>query len=153
MKVRVEVCVTGLAEAEAAHRAGVDSIELCSWLACGGITPSYGLVNTVKERVPLPLRVLVRPTPGGFMYNEEERQVILRDSMLLGMGGVGLVVGGLDEVGLPHQLLMKGVKLAAPECEITFHRAIDHGADMATAFAECVGLGVQRVLTSGGRTL
>lgn len=152
MRVRVEVCVTGLAEAKAAHAAGADHIELCTWLACGGVTPSYGLVNTVREVVPLPMRVLVRPTPAGFVYSDDERQVILRDSMLLGMSGSGLVVGGLDANGLPHEVLVKGVKLSAPDQEITFHRAIDHAGDMAAAFSFLCAWGVHRVLTSGGRT-
>ncbi|MBK7941477.1 MAG: hypothetical protein IPJ87_06335 [Flavobacteriales bacterium] len=51
MKVLVEVCVSSLAEAQAAARAGVDSVELCTWPDCGGVTPSYGLVNAVKEEL------------------------------------------------------------------------------------------------------
>ncbi len=153
MRVRVEVCVTSLAEAMAAEASGADSVEICTWLACGGVTPSYGLVNTLKERMGIPLRVLVRPTPGGFVYSEFERQTILRDAMLIGLSGVGLVTGALNDNGLPEASLMKAVRMAAPENELTFHRAIDHCDDPLAALDACVELGIHRVLTSGGRTL
>jgi len=153
MRVAVEVCVTDLAEAVAASKAGVDSVELCTWLECGGVTPSYGLVNTVREVVQVPLRVLVRATPGGFSYSLDERQAMLRDAMLIGMGGPGLVVGALDGAGQPDTAFIRAVRLAAPGAEITFHRALDRSSDIAAAFTCCLAEGVDRVLTSGGRTL
>ncbi|MBL8003384.1 MAG: hypothetical protein JNL05_15630 [Flavobacteriales bacterium] len=153
MRVAVEVCVTDVREAIAAAKAGVDSVELCTWLDCGGVTPSYGIVNTVREEVDVPLRVLVRATSGGFVYSMAERQAMLRDAMLIGMGGVGLVAGALDSAGLPDMAFIRAVKLAAPDAEVTFHRAIDRSADIAQAFTRCLVEGLPRVLTSGGRTL
>ncbi|MBV6404883.1 MAG: copper homeostasis protein CutC [Flavobacteriales bacterium] len=153
MKVRVEVCATSLAEAMAAARAGVDSVELCTWPDCGGVTPSYGLVNAVKEDLGIPLRVLIRATPGGFHYTMGERQAMLRDALLIGMSVPGLVIGALDEDGAPDSTFIRAVRMAAPEAEVTFHRAIDRSTDPAAAFASCMAEGVQRVLTSGGRTL
>lgn len=136
----------------AAERLGVDSLELCTWLDCGGVTPSYGFVNTLKEAVKTPLRVLIRPGPGGFFYTAPERQVLLRDAMLIGMSRPGLVTGALDDADLPDVQLMKAVRLAAPDCEVTFHRAIDRSSDPGRAFAICLEMGVHRVLTSGART-
>lgn len=153
MRVSIEVCVTNLTEALAAASAGADGVELCTWLDCGGVTPSYGLVNAVKEEIAIPLRVLIRATPGGFVYTMPERQAMLRDAMLIGMGGMGLVVGALDPAGLPEPSFLRAVKLAAPEAELTFHRAIDRSSDLGKAFAMCLEEKVDRVLTSGGRTL
>ncbi|MBK8613562.1 MAG: copper homeostasis protein CutC [Flavobacteriales bacterium] len=153
MRVAVEVCVTNLSEALAAAKAGADTVELCTWLDCGGVTPSYGLVNSIKEEIKVPLRVLIRATPGGFVYTMPERQAMLRDAMLIGMGGNGLVAGSLDESGLPDVSFLRAVKLAAPDAELTYHRAIDRSSDVGRAFAICLEEKVQRVLTSGGRTL
>ncbi|MBL7985311.1 MAG: hypothetical protein JNM91_09955, partial [Flavobacteriales bacterium] len=50
MHVRVEVCVSSVDEAMAAAAFGVDSIEVCTWLACGGLTPGPALVEAVRER-------------------------------------------------------------------------------------------------------
>jgi copper homeostasis protein len=153
MRVTVEVCVTSLSEARAAASAGADTLELCTWLDCGGVTPSYGLVNTLKEALAIPMRVLIRSGPGGFLYTMDERQAMLRDAMLIGMGGCGLVVGALDAEGLTDQGFVRAVRLAAPGAEITFHRAIDRSSDPGRAFALCLEEKVDRVLTSGGRTL
>lgn len=153
VKVLVEVCVSSLAEAQAAARAGVDSVELCTWPDCGGVTPSYGLVNAVKEELGIPMRVLIRATPGGFSYTMNERQAMLRDALLIGMSTPGLVIGALDEAGGPDIPFIRAVRMAAPEAEITFHRAIDRSPDPGAAFTTCLSEGVQRVLTSGGRTL
>ena len=51
MRVNVEVCVSSVEEAIAAAELGADSVELCSWLACGGVTPGPGLLSMVKERL------------------------------------------------------------------------------------------------------
>src|SRR5262245_1900402 len=151
MKVAVEVCVTSVEEALAAERAGADTIEVCSWLACGGITPSFGLLNLMQEKVKLRKRILVRPTPAGFRYSADERQVLLRDVMMSGVGDpkCGIVSGGLDGQGLPDRELVKGILMAAAGREVTFHRAIDHAADLMRTLDLLKELGVQRILTSG----
>lgn len=153
MHVAVEVCVTSVAEAEAAARTGADSVEICSWLACGGITPSNGLVDAIRSAVEIPVRVLVRPTPGGFVYTGAEAHAILVDAEVFGGGAIALVTGALTMAGMPNTEVMRAVIQAAPQSEITFHRAIDHAADMLKAVDDCIGLGIHRVLTSGGETL
>ena len=155
MRVAVEVCVTSMAEARAAERAGADGVELCAWLACGGVTPAPGLLSWLKEQSPLRRRVLVRPTPGAFVYAPDERQVLLRDVLLCGVADAqaGVVTGALTADGDVDEGLMRSIAPALAGRELTFHRAIDHAADMPAALERCMALGVHRVLTSGGETL
>ena len=158
MGVRIEVCVTSVEEATAAAKAGVDSVEVCSWLACGGVTPGSGLVSMVKESLrdaPLRKRVLVRPSPGGFRYSSDERQVIMRDALLLSVADdeADVVTGALNNEGLVDKQLMEVVKAALGGRELTFHRAIDHATDKLAALDQCIAVGVHRMLTSGGETL
>ena len=150
-RLLVEVCVTSVAEALAAEQAGADTIEVCAWLSAGGVTPSFGLLNLLQERVRIRKRVLVRPAPGRFHYSADDRQVLLRDVMMSGIGDkeCGIVTGGSDAHGLPDVDLMKAVQLAAAGREITFHRAIDRSTDPLRALEMLLLLGVQRVLTSG----
>jgi copper homeostasis protein len=151
-RVKVEVCVTTLAEALAADRAGADRIEVCAWLGCGGITPSFGLLNFLQERIATPKRVLVRPRPGDFHYSTEDRQVLLRDVMMSGIGDkdCGIVTGALDTHGLPDHEVWKAVQLAANGRELTFHRAVDVSSDPLRSMEIVQLFGVQRLLTSGG---
>ncbi|MFZ1686397.1 MAG: copper homeostasis protein CutC [Flavobacteriales bacterium] len=155
MRVAVEVCVTSVEEAMVAEQCGVDTIEVCNWLACGGVTPSFGLLNVLQERTVVRKRVLVRPTPGGFHYTADERQTLLRDVLMSGVGDehCGIVTGGLDADDMPDAELVRGTLLGAGDREVTFHRAIEFAMDMGAALDRCMQLGVHRVLTSGGGTL
>ena len=153
MRVAVEVCVASFGEAFAAASAGADTVEVCTWLACGGLTPSNGLVDAIRSAVEIPVRVLVRPAPGGFLYTGAEAHAILVDAEVFGGGALGIVTGGLTEEGSPDVALIREVMRVAPESEITFHRAIDHAADMLRSLDLCSELGVHRILTSGGETL
>src|SRR6516225_1849929 len=57
----LEVAANSLASALAAQAGGAGRIELCTALELGGLTPSYGEIALVRERVQLPLYVLIRP--------------------------------------------------------------------------------------------
>lgn len=158
MRVNVEVCVTSVEEAAAAAKAGADSVELCSWLACGGVTPGPGLLSMMREALKdttTKRRVLVRPGPGGFLYTSDERQIIMRDALLLSVADdeAGIVTGSLGEDGQLDARLMEVVKAALGERSFTFHRAIDHASDKLAAVEQCMAFGAHRVLTSGGETL
>lgn len=153
MQVQVEVCVASVEEAEVAVSSGADRVEICSWLGCGGITPSSGLVDTIRNAVRVPVRVLVRPTPGGFQYSASETAVLLTDAEVFGGGALGLVTGLLNADGSIDAPIMRTLMSLAPESEITFHRAIDRSADPIRIFDTCLELGIDRILTSGGTTL
>jgi copper homeostasis protein len=150
MRVAVEVCVTSVAEAVAAERGGADTVEVCSWLACGGITPSWGLVDAVRAAVRIPVRVLVRPTSEGFVYGAAERHALMADAGILGHRSFGLVTGALSAEGHMDRQLMASIAHSAPGSELTFHRAVDHARDPVEVLDGCMTLGVDRLLTSGG---
>lgn len=139
----------------AARRCGADSIELCSWLACGGVTPSIGQVSELADRMDIPLRVLVRSTPDGFVYSEAELSIMLRDiAAISAIRGVhGLVLGALDATALPDRDFVAQALNTIKDRESTFHRAIDRSADPLAAFDRCAALGVDRILTSGAASL
>ncbi len=153
MQVNVEVCITSVEEAITAEECGATSVEVCTWLDCGGVTPSSGLVDTVRGAVRIPVRVLVRPGPGSFTYSPAETNALLTDAEIFGGGALGLVTGAIDGQGEVEQRILEAVKRLAPESEITFHRAIDHLADPLRVVESCVELGIDRILTSGGAGL
>ena len=79
----VEVCANSLESALVAERAGADRIELCSELAVGGLTPSYGLLKAVKEQLSIPVHVLIRPRSGDFTYTKDEFDIIKENIKIL----------------------------------------------------------------------
>ena len=76
MKKILEVCVDSLASAKAAMAGGADRLELCSALAVGGLSPYGELLEQIKATCPLPVRCLMRPRPGDFLYTEEEIELM-----------------------------------------------------------------------------
>ena len=154
----LEICVDDVEGAQLAESAGADRVELCSGLAEGGITPSGGLVQEVLAGTSrIGVQVMVRPRGGDFVYSEAEVRVMLADVAALAdlgaraPGRLGLVVGALTAGGTVDAVTTGRLLRAAAGADVTFHRAFDATADLGRSLEELAGLGVGRVLTSGGR--
>jgi copper homeostasis protein len=101
----------------------------------------------------LPVHVLIRPRAGSFCYSEEERELIVSDVRhALAAGAAGVVVGAIRDDGIDTDLVAR-VRDLSRGAEVTFHRAFDTLADRVGALDVLAGLGVDRVLTSGGASL
>ncbi len=150
----LEIVVQGAAGARAAMAAGADRLELCCDLGVGGLTPSAGTVDAVLEAVegrPDTVHVLVRPRPGGYVYDNGEVESMCRDIRALKAQGVhGVVVGALSPARTIDLLALDRLVQAADGLTVTFHRAIDNSADPLGQLALLEGTGIARILTSGG---
>lgn len=150
----LEIAVQDAAGARAALANGADRVELCQALAStGGLTPSAGAVEAVLETAGRGDRVavLVRPRAGGFVYDAEEIAVTSADVRDVSRRGAGAVVVGAltPDGGIDHEAVRRW-RDAAGDAELVFHRAIDTLPDPAAVIDELAGLGVDRILTSGG---
>ena len=96
----LEVCADSVCSAVNAARGGADRIELCSALPLGGLSPDEDLFCMVRERVDIPVRVLLRPRAGDFLYDEDEFELLCRQaSRFAGLGADGIVIGMLNPDG------------------------------------------------------
>lgn len=66
MKPVLEVCTHSVESAVSAERGGAMRLELCANLMIGGTSPDEELFRMVRERVSVPVRVLLRPRCGDF---------------------------------------------------------------------------------------
>jgi copper homeostasis protein len=151
--ITLEVCTDSVEGASAAGEAGAGRIELCANLPEGGTTPSASAIDLVRERVRIPIHVMIRPRPGDFAYTGAELEVMARDiesAKRLGVQGVVLgVLTGDGDVGMGAARRL--VERARP-LPVTFHRAFDAARDPLDALERLIDLGADRVLTSGGKT-
>ena len=60
----IEACVASVTSALAAQDGGADRIELCDALETGGLTPSAAKIALCRERLSIPVIVLIRPRSG-----------------------------------------------------------------------------------------
>jgi len=146
----IEVCVDSLDSALTAQALGADRLELCANLPIGGTTPSPGLLRLARERVSLPLHVLVRPRGGDFVYPPAEIETMLADiAFAKAAGADAIVCGALTFDGrLDETLTCMLIEAAAP-LPFTFHRAFDVCVEPLDALSVLQTLGAARVLTSG----
>ena len=147
----LEVCVDSYASAMAAIRGGADRLELCSALAVGGLTPSAALLRQIRQVSSIPIRCLMRPRGGDFLYTPEEiRQMAMEITALKQAGADGFVIGCLTADGELDKDAMMPLLRAARGCGLTLHRCIDVSRDLAKTYQDAASLGIDTVLTSGG---
>jgi copper homeostasis protein len=148
----LEIAANSLASALAAQDAGAGRIELCASLEEGGLTPSYATIALARERLRIPLYVLIRPRAGDFCYSELELETMCGDiEACVRLGCDGVVIGALDTDGNIAMPACRTLIAAAGHLGVTFHRAFDITLDARRALENIVALGCARILTSGQR--
>lgn len=146
----VEVCANSLRSALNAQEAGAHRIEICSELAVGGITPSYGLLKAVREQISIPVHVLIRPRSGDFTYSEAEFEIMKTDiAQCVDLGFDGIVSGVLKEDFRLDAKRTAVLIQASKHMKFTFHRAFDWVKEPLETLTQLEALGTDYILTSG----
>ncbi|WP_047049865.1 copper homeostasis protein CutC [Vibrio mexicanus] len=152
MRFQLEVCIDNLESLHNAIAGGATRIELCSSLALGGLTPSFGFMKQAARYSSIPIYAIIRPREGDFLYSEQDYDAMLLDIDAAHEAGLnGVVIGALTANG---DIDMPNVERLTKRAQkhglgITFHRAIDQCRDVETALEQIISLGCERVLTSG----
>ncbi|XP_011307969.1 copper homeostasis protein cutC homolog [Fopius arisanus] len=147
----MEICVDSLQSAHNAVKGGATRLEVCSSLSDGGLTPTSGLVHTIKSQYSkISLYCMIRIKPGNFVYTREEMDAMLFDVKILSQNGAdGFVFGALTENYEIHNDFCREIISTAAPKRITFHRAFDEVLSPFVALEELITLGFERILTSG----
>lgn len=115
-----------------------------------GLTPSFGVLRSVREHITIPVHPIIRPRGGDFYYTDGEFAAMLEDIRLVReLGFPGLVTGVLTVDGDVDMSRMEKIMAAAGPLAVTFHRAFDMCANPFNALKNLADAGVARVLTSG----
>lgn len=150
MERTLEVCVDSLASVQAAAAGGATRLELCSALALGGLSPYGELLAQCKAACELPVRCLMRPRAGDFLYSKQEIRLLCEQIRTLCRAGAdGFVLGVLTPDG---DLDVQAMRALLDCCEghpVTLHRCIDVARDPCAVYCAAAELGIDTVLTSG----
>jgi copper homeostasis protein len=130
--IMLEVCADSVESALAAERGGAHRIELCGNLLEGGVTPSAGLISTVRGKLSIGLWVMIRPRGGDFCYSPDEFETMEQDVLTAKqLGADGIVFGILHEDGSVDVLRTRHLAAIARPLQSTFHRAFDMSSDFS----------------------
>ena len=151
MTLILEVIACSLADAVEAERGGAGRLEIVRELQRGGLTPSFDLVAEIKQRVDIPLRVMLRESDGfGIMDDSELDRLCAAAERLAALEVDGLVLGFLKD-GEVDIALTQRVLAHAPDTRATFHHAFEAARDKSSALTAIKRLPqVDRVLSHGG---
>jgi copper homeostasis protein len=134
----------------AAQAGGADRVELCANLLEGGTTPSAGSILSARRNLRIGLQVMIRPRGGDFCYSATEFEIMKTDIEFARKAGAdGIVLGLLKENGSVDETRTRELTELARPLNVTFHRAFDMARDPWEALETLIGIGVDRVLTSG----
>jgi copper homeostasis protein len=148
----LECCVDSVESAIIAHESGADRLELCANLVIGGTTPGIKLFEEVKKQVTIPIRVLIRPRFGDFLYTDYEFSLMQEEVIMFREAGAeGIVTGYLEEDGTFDLERMYRIKELCKNMSLTVHRAFDMVKNPMEALEQLIQLEVDTILTSGGQ--
>jgi copper homeostasis protein len=146
--MKIEICASSVEALLGAVALKADRVELCSNLEQGGLTPSSGFIRMAMN-LGLNTQVLIRPRPGGFVYNQDEIALIFNEvEWLSNMGVEGIVVGLITEDLRLHRKVIQEIRARFTK-EITIHRAFDDLVEWRPELDWLMDIGINRVLSSG----
>ncbi|MEN9400349.1 MAG: hypothetical protein RL632_1452 [Bacteroidota bacterium] len=147
--MKFELCAASIEAIQLAKELNFDRIELCQNLEQGGLTPSFSLIEYAIA-YGISTHVLIRPRPGGFTYNSDELELIIREVVnCKNMGAAGIVIGVLNENGAIDEPILEEIMKKSNGLDVTFHRAFDDCVEWKKAMEILIKHGVKRILSSG----
>ncbi|MEV0147702.1 MULTISPECIES: copper homeostasis protein CutC [unclassified Nonomuraea] len=149
----LEVIALDVRDAVAAEQGGADRVEVVADMAADGLTPAPETVAAIAAECPLPQMVMLR-CDATFTAGQDVLDRLRRDAKELAQAGAaGFVFGFLDGAGAVDLAATEALIHAVSPLPWTFHRAVDHAADVLAAWRAVRLLpNLATVLTAGGPT-
>ncbi|QSX05374.1 copper homeostasis protein CutC [Sedimentibacter sp. zth1] len=150
--MKIEVCCGSYIDALEAYKGGADRVELCSDLFFGGLTPSLGAFLMTRENTKLEIAVMIRPREGGFCYNDDEFELMLRDAEIFIQNGADAIVFGFlkEDKTIDYDKCEKFCSVVNGRCKTVFHKAFDVSkSPLIESAIKLKQIGITRILTAG----
>ncbi len=122
----LEACVETKKEALKAENLGADQLELCSRLDLDGLSPSPELISQTLDACSIPVKAMVRPRGGNFIYTKQELEEMMKEIDFLRQFPLKELVLGVSKPN--GRLNIEDIRLLCEKAypqKITIHKAID----------------------------
>lgn len=154
--MKIELCAGRIEDCKLAEKYGLDRIEFVSSYNLGGLTPTYSNLKYALDATNVPIVAMIRNKAGNFNYTSEDMKAMFLDAeiFLKNLPKLqGLVFGFLTENGKIDEINSKKMVELIHKYgkEAVFHRAFDCLENREEGLQKLIELGVDRVLTSGGK--
>ena len=149
--LNLEVIACSVADAIEAEKGGADRLEIVRDLQRGGLTPTYELVDEIRQAVQLPLRIMLRENDDDETSSAQEiERLCMAADRFAAFEVDGFVLGFLKDGEVDIELTQR-VLARAPQVRATFHHAFEYATNKLQALSAIKQLPqVDRVLSSGG---
>lgn len=147
----LEACVDSLESAILAEQRGAHRLELCANLHLDGTTPDPDLIRAVLAAVRIPVKVMIRPRGGDFVYSTDDFNEMLKSVEICKTLGVEEIVSGIlhSDSSLDIDRIKTLTAVASP-MEVTIHKCIDLVPDVFNAIEQLKRIpGISGILSSG----
>lgn len=147
----LEVIACTVEDAVEAEKGGASRLEVICRFDVGGLTPSLELVREIKDKVSIPLRVMLRENPGYEVKDDAEIKTLCYAARELNKIGIdGLVLGFLDGSDI-DVITTRRMLDAAPDLNATFHHAFEDTVNKFVAIRKLKEMPqIDRILSHGG---
>lgn len=147
----LEACADSLPQALLAEAGGAHRIELCSRLDLDGLSPDRDTIQQALRYLKIPVKIMIRPREGDFIFSEEEIQEMEREIAWCKKAGVReIVLGASLPSGALDIATIRRLAAAAEPMTVTIHKAIDLSPDpLADLEALRPIANITHILTSG----
>jgi len=146
----LEIIVDTVEDAIAAETGGATQLALLSHYPSTGVTPSFGMVARIYEKVRIPVIVLLCPHTRGYIPSEEDLETCLRDIEVFKKIGIhDFLIGFIDQT---NNLNIQAVgKIRAAHPDIHLHNRIiwEFSRDIQQTVETAIALGFLSMRTSG----
>lgn len=147
---KIEIACFNPESAMIAFENGADRIELCDGLSEGGTTPNFEITKQLREKINIPIFVMIRPRGGDFTYSDAEFEQMKEELIQLKSLRIdGFVFGILDENEEVNVEQNKALIELANPLPCTFHRAFDRAKGLESSLEKVIDCGFKTILTSG----
>lgn len=146
----LEVIADTVEDAIAAESGGATRIAILSHYPSSGITPSYGMVARIREKVKIPLVVLICPHTRGYIPSHEDLEICLRDIDAFKKLGVNdFLLGFIDQSGNLNIAVIETIKAAHNGIHLHSRVIWELTKDIRKTVETTISLGFRSMRTSG----